>query len=74
LNLLVDLLIDSVGGLGFLPVQEGADPREGFIANDNDSGNSSLSVGDEACLLVLFEFRVVDLEDVILAFETLVSW
>jgi hypothetical protein len=74
LNLLVELLIDSVGGLGFLLVQEGANPREGLVANDKDCGNSSLYVGDEACLLVLLKFRVVDLEDVILTLETLVVW
>jgi hypothetical protein len=72
--LLVDLLIGHVGSLGLLLVQEGADPRQRLVANDKDGGSSSLSVGDEACLLVLFDFRVIDLEDVILALETLMVW
>ena len=72
--LLVDLFIDRVGSLGLLLVQEGADSREGLVANDKDGGSCSLSVGDKACLLVLLSFRAVDLEDVILALEALVVW
>lgn len=70
--LLVNLFVDSVGCLGLLLVQEGADPRESLVANDERSDNGGLSVGDEARLLVLLVFRAVHLKDVVPALETLV--
>lgn len=70
--LLVDLFVDSVGCLGLLLVQEGADPRESLVANDKRSDDGGLSVGDEAWLLVLLVFRAVHLKDVIPSLEALV--
>jgi hypothetical protein len=65
--LLVDLLVDGVGGFGLLLMQEGAQPGESLVANDENGGNSSLSMGDETSLLNLLDFRVVDLEDMVFA-------
>lgn len=70
--LLVDLFVDSVGCLGLLLVQEGADPRERLVANDERSDNGGLSVSDEARLLVLLVFRAVHLKDVVPTLEALV--
>jgi len=70
--LLVDLFVDSVGCLGLLLVQEGADPRERLVTNDERSDNGGLSVSDEARLLVLLVFRAVHLKDVVPTLEALV--
>lgn len=73
-RLLVDLLVDGGGGLSFLLVQERAQPRERLVANDEDGGNGSFSVRDEASLLDLLDLRVVDLEDVVLTLKALLNW
>jgi hypothetical protein len=54
-------------------VQERAQPREGLVANDEDGGNGSLSVGDETSLLDLLNLRVVDIKNMVLALETLLE-
>jgi hypothetical protein len=54
-------------------VQERAQPREGLVANDEDGGNGSLSVGDETSLLDLLNLRIVDIKDMVLALETLLE-
>lgn len=63
----------GAGGLGLLLVQERAQPRESLVANDEDGGNGSLSVGDETSLLDLLHLRVVDIKDMVLALETLLE-
>jgi len=73
-RLLVNLLVDGGGGLGLLLMQERAQPRESLVANDEDGGNGSFSVRDEASLLDLLDLRVVDLEDVVLTLKTLLNW
>lgn len=71
--LLVDLLVDGVGGISLLLVQEGAQPRECLVANDKNGGNGSLSMGDEASLLDLLDLGIVDLENMVLALKTLLE-
>ncbi|KAI6757635.1 hypothetical protein HG531_003460 [Fusarium graminearum] len=71
--LLVDLLIDGVGSVCLLLVQERAQPRESLVADDENGGNGSLSMGDETSLLNLLDFRVVDLEDMVLALKALLE-
>ena len=71
--LLVDLLVDGVGGISLLLVQKRAQPRECLVANDENGGNGSLSVGNETSLLDLLDLGVVHLEDVVLALKTLLE-
>jgi hypothetical protein len=65
--------VRGAGGLGLLLVQERAQPREGLVANDEDGGNGSLSVGNETSLLDLLNLGVVDIKDVVLALEALLE-
>jgi hypothetical protein len=71
--LLVDLLVNGVGSIGLLLVQKRAQPRERLVANDENGGNGSLSVGDETSLLDLLDLGVVHLEDVVLALKALLE-
>lgn len=71
--LLVNLLVDGIGGVSLLLVQERAQPRESFVANDENGGDGGLSMGDQTSLLNLLDLRVVDLEDVVLALKTLLE-
>lgn len=71
-HLLVDLLLGNLGGLSLLGGQEGADPAQGLVANDEGSGNSSLALTNKASLLLLLGLSAVDLEDVVATLNTLV--
>lgn len=71
-HLLVDLLLGNLGGLSLLGGQEGTDPAQGLVANDEGSGDSSLALTNKAGLLLLLGFGAVDLEDVVTALNTLV--
>ena len=68
-RLLVDLLVDSLGSLGFLLGDEATDPRQRLVADDKSSEQGSLSMGNDTLLLSLLDLGVVDLEDVVAALE-----
>lgn len=70
--LLAGLLVEGLSGLSLLGVQEGAEPAQCLVANDKNGSQCGLSGGDKTGLLILLVLRVVDLEDVVLALETLV--
>jgi hypothetical protein len=50
-------------------VQKATEPREGLIADTENGGNRSLSVGDKASLLVLLILGVINLKNVISTFQ-----
>lgn len=71
-HLLVNLLLGNLGGLSLLGGQEGADPAQSLVADDEGSGNSSLALTNKASLLLLLGLGTVDLEDVVAALDTFV--
>lgn len=72
LALLVDFFVHGLGGLGLLSSNEAANPAEGLVAHHQSSGDSRFALGNEALLLNLLELARINLEDVVLAFKTLV--
>lgn len=72
LHLLVDLLLDSLGSLSLLGVEEGAQDSQGLSREDESGGDSGLALANDALLLVLLGLRRVDLENVVAALDALV--
>ena len=70
--LLVDLLLDSSGGLGLLGGQEAAQPAQSLVADDKGSGDGGAALGDKAFLLSLLDLGRVDGKNVVAALKTLV--
>lgn len=68
-SLLIKILVDGIGCLGLLRVQKATEPREGLIADTENGGNRSLSVGDKAYLLVLLILGVINHKNVISTFQ-----
>jgi hypothetical protein len=48
-------------------MEETTKPGQSLVANDKDGGNGSLSVRNNASLLVLLVLGAVDVEDVVFA-------
>lgn len=70
--LLVDLLLDSGGGLCLLGSQEAAQPAKSLVADHKGSRDGGLALANEALLFDLLGFAGVDLEYVVTALKALV--
>lgn len=71
-GLLVDLVVDDLGSLGLLGRDEGADPGQGLVTDDNGRDDGSLAVANVAALLIILDLGRVDVEDVVAALKGLV--
>lgn len=72
-RLLLDLVVDGLGGVGLLGGEQPAEPAQRLVADDEGGGDGGLAVGDDAALLRLLDLGGVDFEDVVAALETLVE-
>lgn len=70
-RLLVDLLLGRISGFALLDGNKAAQPSQRLVANNKGRGDGSLALGHYALLLKLLELGSVDLEDVLLALESL---
>lgn len=70
-RLLIDLLLGSIGSFALLDSNKAAQPSQRLVANNKGRGDGSLALGHDALLLKLLELGSVDLEDVLLALESL---
>jgi len=69
-RLLVDLLLNGLGSLCLLGLEERAQPRESLVADDQNGGHGRLSMGVDGGLLLLGELAAVDLNDVVAALDS----
>lgn len=70
-RLLVDLLLGRIGSFALLDSNKAAQPSQRLVANNKGRGDGSLALSHYALLLELLKFGSVDLEDVLLALESL---
>lgn len=70
-RLLVDLLLGRIGSFALLDSNKAAQPSQCLVANNKGRGDGSLALSHYALLLELLKFGSVDLEDVLLALESL---
>ena len=68
----VNFVAGSLAGLGLLGVEDGAEPGQGLVADDERGDDGSLAVGDQAGLLILLVLAGKDVEDVVAALDALV--